>query len=95
MRAESVLDGPVGSAGGRTPAGGLVEVDRLVGAGRPLVELRTPGRCSLVHMDLRLRHWPLCTLAGVPPVAVPLRPAVPAEAEALSRLALRSKGHWR
>jgi GNAT superfamily N-acetyltransferase len=28
------------------------------------------------------------------PLAVTLRPAVPAEADALSRLALRSKGHW-
>jgi GNAT superfamily N-acetyltransferase len=30
----------------------------------------------------------------VPPLAVTLRPAVPAEADALSRLALRSKRHW-
>jgi len=30
----------------------------------------------------------------MPPHAVSLRPAVPAEAGALSRLALRSKGHW-
>jgi GNAT superfamily N-acetyltransferase len=36
----------------------------------------------------------VCILAGVPPVAVTLRPAVPREAEALSRLAVRSKGHW-
>jgi hypothetical protein len=48
----------------------------------------------LVHRGLRLRHWAVCTLAGVPSVAVTLRPAVPGEADALSRLALRSKGHW-
>lgn len=30
----------------------------------------------------------------MPPSTVTLRPAVPAEAGALSRLALRSKGHW-
>jgi GNAT superfamily N-acetyltransferase len=31
---------------------------------------------------------------GMPAPAVTLRPAVPAEADALSRLALRSKSHW-
>jgi GNAT superfamily N-acetyltransferase len=30
----------------------------------------------------------------MPPIAVSLRPAVPGEAAALSRLALRSKAHW-
>ena len=34
------------------------------------------------------------TLASMSPLAVTLRPAVPAEANALSHLALRSKAHW-
>ncbi len=53
-----------------------------------------PADALRVHGGLRLRHWPLCTLAGVPSLTVTLRPAVPGDADALSRLALRSKGHW-
>ena len=55
-RADSALDGPVEvRPGGRTPAGELVEVDRLVRAGRSLVELgyRQP---ALAEVPAELGH---------------------------------------